>query len=287
MNGVLIINKPKGITSHDVVSRVRRILHTRKVGHAGTLDPIATGVLVVLVGKATKLSDILLSEKKRYVAKFALGITTDTYDITGEVLSRNEVDFDEEKLRQTVDSFKGEQQQLPPMYSAVKADGKKLYEYARKGEAVERKPRTVNIENIKLIDSDTLDVVCSKGTYIRTLIHDIGEKYGCGACMTGLERIASGGFYLEDSCTLSELEEKGFEECALTIDEVLKVPEAFVSGENERKLKNGNRVVVDNCHEGFVKVKDSSGDIICYARSEGVNGGFKIIPEIMLYEEKL
>ena len=283
MTGVLLINKPEGITSHTVVSRVRKILNTRKVGHAGTLDPIATGVLVVLVGRATKLSDILLSETKHYEAKFRLGIVTDTYDITGSVISECECRVDSERLKSVISSFEGEIDQVPPIYSAIKKDGRKLYEYARQGEYVEIKPRRVTINSITLKNDNTLDIVCSKGTYIRSLIHDIGQKTGFGACMTELKRIASGSFTLDNCCTLEELEEKGFESCALTIDDVLKVPDIILSGENERKMKNGNYISFRGYPDGYYKVKDSQGEIICYARC----GRDRLRPEIMLYGEDL
>ena len=279
MTGILLIDKPIGITSHTVVSRVRKILNTRKVGHAGTLDPIATGVLVVLVGRATKLSDILLSESKRYEAELKLGTVTDTYDITGDVLSECEPSVTRSQLEEAVLSFEGEINQLPPVYSAIKKDGRKLYEYARAGEKVELKPRKVTIDKISFVGDNTLDIICSKGTYIRSLIHDIGQKLGCGACMTALKRTASGEFLFSDCCTLDELQEKGFDKCALSIDDVLKVPDIVLSGNAEQKMKNGNYLVTSDYPSGYFKVKDSSGEIICYAKCDGR----KLRPEIMLY----
>ena len=277
MTGILLINKPYGITSHSVVSRVRRILNTRKVGHAGTLDPIATGVLVVLVGRATKLSDILLSETKRYEAEFELGKTTDTYDITGRIISECDCVVTDDEIDKAISGFVGEIEQLPPIYSAIKKDGKKLYEYARAGEDVEIKPRRVNVFDIKR-QGNTLDITCSKGTYIRSLIHDLGQKLGCGACMTALKRIASGQFELSDSCTLEELEDEGFEKFALSIDDVLKVPDIFLSGADEQKMINGNYIFVNNIAPGHYKVKTHDGEIICY----GVSDGKKLRPEIMV-----
>ena len=278
MTGILLINKPYGITSHSVVSRVRRILNTRKVGHAGTLDPIATGVLVVLVGKATKLSDILLSETKRYEAGFELGKVTDTYDITGEVLSETECNISDSEIDSAILDFMGCIEQVPPAYSAIKKDGRKLYEYARAGIEVEIKPRQVEIFDI-VRSGNTLDITCSKGTYIRSLIHDLGQKLGCGACMTALNRTASGQFGLEDCCTLEELEAEGFEKCALTIDDVLKVPDLVLSGDDERKMINGNYISAGDIVPGFYKVKTAGGDIICYGKCDGQ----KLRPEIMLW----
>lgn len=282
MNGILVINKPRGMTSHDVVSRVRRILHTKKVGHAGTLDPMATGVLVVLVGKATKLSDRMLCEKKRYKAGFKLGVETDTYDITGKVLSEKPVTVSREKISECVDSFRGKISQVPPMYSAIKVGGKKLYELARRGVTVERKPRDVEIYDISLCGENMLDICCSKGTYIRSLIHDIGVHLGCGAVMTELARVASGNFCIENSVTLEELEHNGFDNCALSIDEVVDAPKAMVGGENERKIKNGNVIDFEGIN-GECKVFGADGTLLCIA----MGNGLKIKPDIMLYEGNL
>lgn len=191
MDGILNIRKEKGFTSHDVVAVVRRILHAKKVGHTGTLDPDAEGVLPVCVGKATKLADIIMDGKKRYRAMVRLGITTTTEDAAGEVLEERKVDFDEEKIRQAVAGFVGEQKQIPPMYSAIKVNGKKLYELAREGKEIERKARTITIFAINIVrflppDRFEIDVDCSKGTYIRTLCSDIGKALGCGAHMAEL-----------------------------------------------------------------------------------------------------
>lgn len=282
MNGILVINKPEGMTSHDVVGRVRRILHTKKVGHAGTLDPLATGVLVVLVGKATKLSERLLCEKKRYKAGFKLGVETDTYDITGEVLSEMPAAVSEKELSECVKAFSGKISQVPPMYSAIKIGGKKLYELARRGVTVERKPRNVEIYDISLCGENMLDICCSKGTYIRSLIHDMGEKLGCGATLTSLCRTSSGKFKLDSAVTIEELEIRGFEECALSIDEVVDAPRVSVGGENERKIKNGNTIEFEGIN-GECKVFGAGGDLLCIA----IGNGFKIKPDIMLYEGSL
>ena len=212
LNGIVVVNKEKGYTSHDVVNVIRRILGTRKVGHTGTLDPNATGVLPVCVGKSTRVSDMLMFSDKEYIAKVKLGITTDTYDVWGSVLSENEVNVSERELKSAISSFTGEIMQLPPMYSAIKQNGKKLYELARSGIEVERKERKITIYECELIsfENDTfkIRVKCSKGTYIRSLCHDIGQYLGCGACMTELVRTKASVFDIENSMTLSKIEEK-------------------------------------------------------------------------------
>lgn len=280
MTGVFLINKPKGITSHTVVSCMRKILNTRRIGHAGTLDPMATGVLVVLVGKATKLSDLLLSEEKRYRAGILLGTITDTYDITGEILEENDCSVDENILNDVLESFKGEISQVPPIYSAIKKDGRKLYEYARSGEEIEVKPRKVTIHSISSPEENIIDVECSKGTYIRSLVHDIGKALGCGACLSSLERTKSGQFSIDMCCTLDDIRENGYERYMLSIDDCLDIPEIIVSGNNEHKMKNGNPIMVKMQDSGLLKVKDKNNEIICCGR---VLGG-KLRPEVMLYE---
>lgn len=209
-NGILIVDKPKDFTSHDVIGKMRGILKMRQIGHAGTLDPMATGVLIVLLGKATRVSDYLMAEQKEYIAKMVLGKTTDTQDITGNVLTERKVGVTEEQFADAVKSFVGDIEQIPPMYSAIQIGGKRLYDLARKGIEVERKSRHINIAGIDIIGHDgdeyEIKVSCSKGTYIRTLCHDIGEKLGCGAVMSELRRIKSGSFTLADSCTLDDIQ---------------------------------------------------------------------------------
>lgn len=212
MNGVLIIDKPRGITSHDVVDEIRRLFHIRKVGHTGTLDPDATGVLPVCVGKATKIAQFLLSSDKEYEAVMILGIRTDTQDSTGKVISRVEkLNFGEKEVRDTFSNFTGELEQIPPMVSAVRYKGKKLYELARQGIEIERAPRKIRIFELNIMDCEIprirFKVVCSKGTYIRTLCLDIGDMLGCGAHQAELIRLRSGPFKLSDAITLKELKE--------------------------------------------------------------------------------
>ena len=212
INGIINIYKIKGFTSHDVVAKLRGIVKQKKIGHTGTLDPDATGVLPVCLGSATKLCDMLTDKEKEYIAKVQLGVTTDTQDMTGTVLSEKEVNVTESLVREMIQSFVGRYEQIPPMYSALKVNGKKLYELARAGKEVERKARPVTIHYIEILDMAlpqiTIKVGCSKGTYIRTLCHDLGEKLGCGAAMASLERTKSGQFSLDTAITLEELEEK-------------------------------------------------------------------------------
>ena len=210
--GVLCFNKPAGCTSHDIVYRVRKLYGTKQVGHTGTLDPLATGVLVVMVGRAVKASEFLTADEKEYVATLKLGLTTDTEDITGEVLSEYKGEMpDFETVKSAVFSFTGEIEQVPPMYSALKKDGKKLIDLARQGITVEREARKVRVDKIDVFETEKpdeflLNVRVSKGTYIRTLCADIGKKLGCGGTMKTLMRLEASGFTLEDAVTLEQLE---------------------------------------------------------------------------------
>lgn len=209
-NGILNIDKPQGITSHDVVDVVRKIFPNTKVGHTGTLDPIATGVLPICIGKATKLSDELLAENKKYYVKMLLGVETDTYDITGRIVFANILEYDDIYIKERIKRFIGKQMQIPPKYSAIKVNGKKAYEYARKDEKIELKPREIEIFDIDDIKVNlrkrevSFVVSCTKGTYIRSLVHDIGIKLGCGATMIELRRLKTGDFDIEDSVDLYE-----------------------------------------------------------------------------------
>ena len=215
-DGIVIINKGEGLSSHAVVSRVKRLFSADKAGHTGTLDPLATGVLPVLIGRGVKASEFMLTSDKHYIATLTLGLTTDTEDITGEVLTRHEVAVTEDEVAAVAGSFVGKYLQTPPMYSALKVGGKKLYELARAGVTVEREPREVEIFSIdckRLSDCDySLDVHCSKGTYIRTLCADIGARLGVGGIMKTLCRASASGFSLSDAYTLEELEAMSVEE---------------------------------------------------------------------------
>lgn len=252
MDGIFNIYKEKGFTSHDVVAIVRRTIHMKKVGHTGTLDPDAEGVLPVCVGKATKLSDVIMDGRKSYRAMLRLGITTTTEDASGEVLETKEVDFNEDKIREVVASFIGKLEQVPPMYSAVKVNGKKLYELAREGKEIERKSRTIEVYDIRIRqflppDRVEIDVDCSKGTYIRTLCADIGKALGCGGHMAELLRTATGTFSLENAIKLEELkalaEQEKAEEALLTMEDALKdFPVVKVSEKSAKFLYNGGKI---------------------------------------------
>lgn len=252
MDGILNIRKEKGFTSHDVVAIVRKTLQTKKVGHTGTLDPDAEGVLPICVGKATKLSDIIMQGKKQYRAVVRLGITTTTEDASGDVLEQKEVLFDEQNIQNAVKQFVGEIEQIPPMYSAIKVNGKKLYELAREGKEIARKARTVTIYDIqitKFLPPERFEIVvdCTKGTYIRTLCSDIGKVLGCGAHMESLLRTETSGFTLENAITLDTLKQMAengqAENALLSMTAALGMyPKVIVSAKWEKMLYNGGKI---------------------------------------------
>jgi len=245
MNGILLINKPKGITSSDVVIKLRKLLNTKKIGHTGTLDPIAEGLLVITIGEATKISSILIDHNKEYIATLRLGIKTDTYDTEGKVLEENPIpkDLDIEKM---ILDFKGTYLQEVPIYSSVKVNGKKLYEYARNNIEVELPKREVNIKEIEILDitNNIVKIKCtvSKGTYIRSLINDIGNKLGCGAIMTELVRTKVDDFSIDNSYTLEDIENNNYK--LINIEDSLDYPIIKVDKELEFKISNG--VKLDN-----------------------------------------
>ena len=263
MNGIIVIDKPCGKTSHDMVGFIRRLTGIRKVGHTGTLDPEATGVLPVCIGNATKACELLTCEDKRYVAELALGMTTDTLDAEGEILTEQPVLCDEETIKKTIERFVGEIWQIPPMFSAIKKDGKKLYELARQGISIEREKRKVIIHDISIIEINmenqtvTIDVACSKGTYIRTLCDDIGMKLGCGAYMNKLKRVKSGRFSIEDAYKTEEIEklfrENRFENALVPVDNVFcDYPKVVVDDRYADFIKNGVRVRMKDLLEGQI-----------------------------------
>lgn len=229
-NGILNIDKPQGITSHDVVDVIRKLFPKIKIGHTGTLDPIATGVLPICIGSATKLSDSLTSENKVYKVKMLLGVETDTYDITGKIVFASVVPKDDIYIKERIKRFIGKQMQLPPLYSAIRVDGKRLYEYARHGMQVDVDPRKIEIFDISDIKVDlsknevSMVVSCTKGTYIRSLVNDIGKKIGCGAVMSELERLQTGDFKIEDSIKLYDFLELPYEEM---LKKVIPIEEYF------------------------------------------------------------
>lgn len=289
MNGILLIDKPKGLTSHDVVYRARRVLGQKKIGHAGTLDPMATGVLVLLVGKATRLSDYLLNKDKRYRAGILLGCETDTYDLEGKVLRECSPQVSKQQLLEVLGRFEGEIEQIPPMYSALKQNGQKLYELARKGVEVERKGRKVCIQSLSLLSFEgakaVVEVCCSKGTYIRSFAHDVGEALGCGACLFSLRRTASGRFTEDMTVSLEQLESGDFP--LLPTHSVFPFPSVRVTGEAERKLKNGTATSLKGEHlSGSIKVFSSGGGFLCVARAEPRPYGCYVQPETMFLEEE-
>ncbi|MCD8022244.1 MAG: tRNA pseudouridine(55) synthase TruB [Lachnospiraceae bacterium] len=260
MDGILNVYKEKGFTSHDVVAKLRGILRQKKIGHTGTLDPDAEGVLPVCLGRATKVCEFLTDHKKTYRTVLLLGVSTDTQDATGTILKECPVLCDEEKVRRCVSEFVGVQQQIPPMYSALKVNGQKLYDLARKGVEVERAPRTITIEEI-VIERISLPLVemtvrCSKGTYIRTLCNDIGDRLGCGGCMKELQRTQVGTFAVSDSRRLSEIEtlrdEGRLEEILFPLDSVFgDFGAIWLTPETERLVRNGNSIpdrMMRGCH---------------------------------------
>lgn len=246
MNGFLNVYKEAGMTSHDVVNKIRKIFNTKKVGHAGTLDPNATGVLVVAVGNATKAIEYLENSSKVYKAELTLGIRTDTEDIWGNIKSENEVKLSNDEIINAIDSFKGAIKQVPPMYSALKLNGKKLYELAREGIEVERQARDIIIYDIYDIfianNKVKFTVKCSKGTYIRTLCKDIGEKLGCGAVMSSLERISVGDFDIKDSYKLDDITENSFIDVEKALSEFNSIR---LYNNDAKKYENGIKLVTN------------------------------------------
>lgn len=263
VNGLLLIDKPKDFTSFDVCAVMRGMLRIKKIGHSGTLDPMATGVLPILVGSATRALDLIPSHDKTYVAEFKLGLRTDTLDITGEVLSECEAEVDEDLLRQTINSFEGDIMQVPPMYSAVSVNGKKLYDLARQGIEVDREARPVTIYSISLDEYDRasstgiITVSCSKGTYIRTLIDDIGMKLGCGAVLTSLRRTMASGITIDRCITLQQAQsykDSGeLENRILPIDSIFECyPALYISDNQTVRFKNGAALALDRLHPPII-----------------------------------
>ena len=273
-SGIIIINKPAGWTSMDVCAKLRGIFHEKRVGHAGTLDPMATGVLPVFVGQATKAVSFAESGEKEYLARLRLGLTTDTQDTTGTVLSELPVTVTEEDLRAVLPRFTGEIEQIPPMYSAVKVRGRKLYELARKGAEVERKPRAVTIFALELLGQTgkneyALRVRCSKGTYIRTLCHDIGAVLGCGGAMSALERTMAAGFTLSEAVTLEQVQAQK-ETLLRPTDSLFRSYGAYhiADAETERRCRCGNPIRSD-VENGIYRVYGRDGSFLALSRAEG------------------
>ena len=272
-SGVLLINKPQGLTSHDVVGRVRRLFHTRRVGHTGTLDPMATGVLVLLIGRAAKAAEYLAVHDKRYVATLQLGLTTDTEDITGTTLTESDAIPEAARVIAVAESYRGPYMQTPPMYSALKVNGQKLCDLARKGKEVERQSREIEIFRLDCLEftgsTARLVVRCSKGTYIRTLCKDIGQALGCGGCMASLRRIQAGEYTIEEAVPLQTLLETAEPETYLRpVDSMFRnYPALTLSPKQELRCRNGNSFSVQH-PAGTYRAYGQNGEFLMLAKVE-------------------
>ena len=275
-NGILIVNKPEGWTSQDVVSKLRGVFHEKRVGHGGTLDPMATGVLPVFFGRATRAVEFFEHADKKYVATVRLGQITDTQDITGTILETREVRVSTEDVSGVLPNFMGKIQQIPPMYSAIKIGGKKLYELARAGKEIERKPREIEVFSLQmehLCENDwTLTVHCSKGTYVRTLCHDIAMALGCGGCMASLQRTAAGAYRLQESLTLDEIMAHEAQEKLLRpVDSLFAAhPSLTLTPAQEKCVRNGARFTLRGKNAGLYRVYSPSGEFLalCELKNE-------------------
>lgn len=295
MNGVLLIDKPQEFTSFDVVAVIRRLARQKKIGHTGTLDPNATGVLVVLLGAATKAQDLILNHDKTYIADFKLGVTTDTLDIWGRVTGEKKSSLTREDFLNAIPEFTGEIEQIPPMFSAVQKNGQRLYDLARQGVEVERESRRVTVYSLELIDFDEnsqsgrLKISCSKGTYVRTVIDDIGRKLGCGAVMTGLRRTSACGFSIDGCITLEEakeLAENGELESKLKSVESLfeSLGYVSVSEAQARRFSNGGALDIERTYlkkldvenGGLFRVKDGENRFLGLGIADTEQGLLKI-----------
>ena len=278
MNGIIIIDKPQEWTSNDVVSRLRRVFNTRRIGHGGTLDPMATGVLPVFVGRATRGVEFFEHAEKVYETTIRFGLTTDTEDITGKTITETAVHLTEEELQAVLPQFRGDILQVPPMYSAIKVNGQKLYDLARKGREVERQPRPITIHELQLLEFNgseaRLRVRCSKGTYIRTLCKDIGEALGCGGCMAALRRVQAGEYTLEGSIPLRRLLD--ISEAGEDVEHLLRPvdtmfashPRLTLNEKQARLVKNGNAFASD-CENGTYRVYAPDGEFLALCKAEG------------------
>ena len=273
MNGIVIVDKPSGWTSQDVTARLRRVFGTRRIGHGGTLDPMATGVLPVFVGRATRGVEFFEHAEKTYEAVLRLGMTTDTEDVTGTVLSRSEVTVSQEEFLSVLPQFRGQILQIPPMYSALKVDGRKLCDLARKGQEVERQPRPVTIHRLECLEFDRetarLLVHCSKGTYIRTLCKDIGEALGCGGCMESLRRISAGSYTIDEAIPLELLlETEDPQSCLRPVDSMFRQHPSLTLTENqEKRCRNGNSFTLAIA-DGTYRAYSKDGEFLMLAKVE-------------------
>ena len=272
MNGIVIVDKPQGWTSQDVTARLRRVFQTRRIGHGGTLDPMATGVLPVFVGRATRGVEFFEHASKEYVTRLRPGIVTDTQDMTGTILEEHAVQLDDGKIEDALSHFRGEILQIPPMYSAIKVNGQKLYDLARKGKTVEREPRPVTILDLTYLGMEDgcirLRVSCSKGTYIRTLCHDIGARLGCGGCMESLQRTRAGEYDISQAVPLQQLlESESPEQFLQPVDSMFRqYPAVTLTLNQETRCRNGNSF----------SVQFPNGTYRAYAR----DGSFLMLAEV-------
>ena len=273
MNGIVIVDKPAGWTSQDVVSKLRGVLHTKRIGHGGTLDPMATGVLPVFVGRATRGVEFFEHAEKTYETVLRLGITTDTEDISGTVLTEQDAFVTGEQLEKVLESFRGEILQVPPMYSALKINGQKLVDLARKGKEVERKPRPITIHELTLLSMEAdgvhLRVRCSKGTYIRTLCKDIGQTLGCGGCMASLRRVSAGSYTIDEAVPLAELIEAAEPESYLRgVDTMFaQYPAVKLTEKQEKRCRCGNSFSIAMA-PGTYRAYNQAGEFLMLAKVE-------------------
>ena len=286
MNGIVIVDKPEGWTSQDVTARLRRVFNTRRIGHGGTLDPMATGVLPVFVGRATRGVEFFEHAKKCYEATLRFGLTTDTEDISGSVLQQRDVSISEADFLGILPQFRGKIQQIPPMYSALKVNGQKLVDLARKGKEVERKPREIEIFQLDCLefsgDSARIRVKCSKGTYIRTLCKDIGEALGCGGCMAALRRIQAGEYTIEEAVPLQTLLETEAPQAYLRpVDSMFRnFPAVTLSEKQELRCRNGNSFSV-KMEDGTFRAYSQNGEFLMLAQVDrGVMSTIKSFWEV-------
>lgn len=276
-NGILVIDKPAGWTSQDVAAKLRGVFHERRVGHGGTLDPMATGVLPIFIGRATRAAEFLENAQKEYIAGLRLGVVTDTQDTTGTILQQCEADIPRQALQSALETFCGQIEQLPPMYSAIKIGGQKLYTLARKGCEVARRPRAITIYDLELLDGAAADYIlrvhCSKGTYVRTLCHDIGAALGCGGCMSSLRRTRAGSFTLQQAVTMQQVldfaQTHDPQQLLLPVDAIFAAhPALIVTMQQAARLKNGAPVKDRSFADGTWRVYAEDGEFLLLGRVE-------------------
>lgn len=271
MTGILIVDKPEGWTSQDVTAKLRGVFHERRVGHGGTLDPMATGVLPVFFGRATRAVPFFENAEKEYLVGLRLGVVTDTQDITGSVLSESEAELSEDTLRAALQKMQGPQMQLPPMYSAIKIHGKKLYELAREGKDAERTPRPVELKELELLSFDGKDalfrLLCSKGTYARTVCHDLGQSLGCGACMNSLRRTQAGAYRIEKAFSMEQI--LSGEAKVLPVDSLFTdLPACSLSEKEQVRCRHGNPIPREDLTPGRYRVYGPDGTFLMLAEEK-------------------